>query len=200
MKKMGLKSVQRVKKYKSYKGEIGDTAPNTLNRAFTADKPNTKWVTDITEFKVGDQKLYFSPIKDLFNGEIIAYTMDTRPVFNLVTSMLKKAIRKLGKDEKPLLHSDQGWQYRMSSYRKMLADRGLVQSMSRKGNCYDNAAMESYFAVMKTECFYTDKFKSLDELKRALKAYVSYYNYERISSSLSGMTPVQFRRMHAQAH
>lgn len=199
MKKMGLKSVQRVKKYKSYKGEIGDTAPNTLNRAFTAEKPNTKWVTDITEFKVGDQKLYFSPIKDLFNGEIVTYTMDTRPVFTLVTSMLKKALRKLGKDEKPLLHSDQGWQYRMSGYRKMLSDRGLVQSMSRKGNCYDNAAMESYFAVMKTECFYTDKFKSIGELKRALKAYVTYYNCERISSNLSGMTPVQFRHMHAQA-
>jgi putative transposase len=196
MKELGLKSAQRRKKYVSYKGEIGGTAPNVLNREFKATQPHEKWATDITEFKVGDDKLYFSPIKDMFNGEIVAYTMGTRPVFDLVTSMLKKAVRKLGKGEKPLLHSDQGWQYQMQSYRKMLSDREIVQSMSRKGNCYDNAAMESFFAVLKTECFHLQKFKSIDQLKKELVAYVRYYNHERISGALGGLSPVQYRLRH----
>jgi transposase InsO family protein len=199
MKKLGLRSVQRPKKYNSHKGEVGHIAPNTLDRKFTAEKPNEKWVTDITEFKVGDQKLYFSPIKDLFNGEIIAYTMERRPVFNMVTSMLEKALRKLGKNDTPLLHSDQGWQYQMTAYCKMLTKRNIHQSMSRKANCYDNASMESFFAVLKTECFYTRKFKSIDELKKQLVAYVRYYNHERIASRLGGLSPVQYRHKYAQA-
>lgn len=199
MQKLDLKSVQRRKKYASYKGDVGASSPNLLDRQFTARKPNEKWVTDITEFKVGDHKLYFSPVKDLFNGEIIAYAMNTRPMFDLVTSMLKKAWRKLGKDDKPLLHSDQGWQYRMQSYRKMLSDRDIEQSMSRKGNCYDNAAMESFFAVMKSECFHTQKFTSIDELKKELVVYVRYYNHERISAALDGLSPVQYRLRHTMA-
>lgn len=199
MKKLDLKSVQRRKKYASYKGEVGGTAPNLLAREFTATKPNEKWVTDITEFKVGDQKLYFSPVKDLFNGEIVAYAMNARPMFDLVTSMLKKAMRKLGKDDKPLLHSDQGWHYQMQSYRKMLSDRHIVQSMSRKGNCYDNAPMESFFAVVKSECFHTRKFQSIDELRKELVAYVRYYNHERIREGLDGLSPVQFRHRHIAA-
>lgn len=198
MNALGLQSQQRRKKYDSYKGEKGPTAENVLNREFKATKPNEKWVTDVTEFKIGDQKLYFSPIKDLFNGEIVAHTMDTRPVFDLVTSMFKKAVRKLGKDTKPMLHSDQGWHYRMESYRKMLSDRDMVQSMSRKGNCYDNAAMESFFAVLKTECFYTQKFTSIDQLKKELVAYVHYYNHERISKALGGLSPVQYRLRYAE--
>jgi transposase InsO family protein len=199
MKKLGLKSVQRRKKYTSYKGEVGATAPNVLAREFNAKKPNQKWVTDITEFKVGNQKLYFSPVKDLFNGEIVAYTMNERPVFDLVTSMLKKAMRKLGKDDKPVLHSDQGWQYQMQSYRKMLSDRDITQSMSRKGNCYDNASMESFFAVMKSECFHPQKFSSIDQLEKELAAYVRYYNHERISGALDGLSPVQYRLRHINA-
>lgn len=196
MKKLDLKSVQRRKKYVSYKGEVGAAAPNLLDRQFKAAKPNEKWVTDITEFKVGDRKLYFSPVKDLFNGEIVAYAMDTRPLFTLVTSTVKKAMRKLGNRDKPLLHSDQGWHYRMQGYRKMLGDRQIVQSMSRKGNCFDNAAMESFFAVTKSECFYPQKFTSIDQLKKELAAYVRYYNHERISTALDGLSPVQYRLKH----
>jgi putative transposase len=200
MRKLGLKSVQRVKKYSSYKrGKVSATATNDLNREFTASKPNEKWVTDITEFKVGGEKLYFSPIKDLFNGEIIAYTMHTRPVFDMVKSMLKKAIRKLGKDEKPLLHSDQGWQYQMQEYRTMLINREIKQSMSRKGNCYDNASMESFFGVLKSECFYTRKFASIAELKKDLVAYLRYYNHDRISLRLDGLSPVEYRHRAVQA-
>lgn len=199
MQKLDLKSVQRRKKYISYKGEVGIAAPNVLDREFTAEKPNEKWVTDITEFKVGDQKLFFSPVKDLYNGEIIAFAMHTRPVLDLVTSMLKKAMRKLGKYDKPLLHSDQGWHYRMQSYRKILSDRDIVQSMSRKGNCHDNASMESFFAVMKSECFHTRKFNSIDELKKELVAYVRYYNHERICLALDGLSPVQYRLRNIKA-
>jgi putative transposase len=196
MKELGLQSAQRRRKYVSYKGSVGETAPNLLNREFRAAKPNEKWATDITEFKVGDEKLYFSPVKDLFNGEIVAYTMNTRPVLDLVTSMLKKAMRKLGRDDRPLLHSDQGWHYRMQSYRKMLGDRDIVPSMSRKGNCYDNASMESFFAVLKTECFHTQKFKNIDQLKKELVAYVRYYNHQRISAVLGGLSPIQYRLRH----
>ena len=199
MGQLGLKSLQRQKTYRSYKGEIGETAPHSLDRQFAATTPNEKWVTDVTEFKVGDEKLFFSPIKDLYNGEIIAYTMGPRPTFDLVTSMLKKALRKLDKKCKPLVHSDQGWQYQMSAFRKLLMDRDLEQSMSRKGNCYDNASMESFFAVLKTECFYTTKFESIDELKKELVAYIRYYNRERITLGLGGMSPVQYRLQHTKA-
>jgi putative transposase len=193
MKELGLQSAQRRKKYISYKGQVGEAAPNRLNREFKATKPNEKWATDVTEFKVGDKKLYFSPVKDLFSGEIVAFAMNTRPVLDLVTSMLKKAMRTLGKGDKPLLHSDQGWHYRMPSYRKMLSDHDIEQSMSRKGNCYDNASMESFFAVLKSEFFHTKKFTSIDELKKELVAYLRYYNHERISGVLGGLSPVQYR-------
>jgi putative transposase len=199
MQQAGLKSTQRVKRYKSYKGQVGTIAPNVLKREFSADKPNQKWVTDVTEFKVGLSKLYFSPIKDLFNGEIIAYSFDTRPVFTLVTSMLTKAQKKLGNDEKPMLHSDQGWQYQMTEYRKMLSDADMEQSMSSKGNCYDNASMESFFGVLKSECFHNHKFDSIDELKKTIVDYVQYYNHDRIRIGLDGMSPVQYRLAHAKA-
>lgn len=199
MQQEGLKSTQRVKRYKSYKGQVGTTAPNVLKREFNADKPNKKWVTDVTEFKVGQDKLYLSPIKDLFNGEIVAYSLDTRPVFKLVTSMLSKAQKKLCSDEKPMVHSDQGWQYQMTEYRKMLSDAGMEQSMSGKGNCYDNASMESFFGILKSECFHNHKFASIDELKKTVVDYVQYYNNERIRIGLGGMSPVQYRLAHAKA-
>jgi len=196
---LGLKSTQRPKRYKSYRGEVGRVAPNEMNRDFTASRPNEKWVTDVTEFKVGNEKLFLSPIKDLYNGEIVAYTMGARPTLDLVSSMMKKALRVLGVNEQPMLHSDQGWQYQMPSYRKMLADRNLVQSMSRKGNCHDNASMESFFAVLKSECFYTNKFTSIDALKKEVTDYIRYYNNDRIRVSLDGLSPVQYRSKHTKA-
>lgn len=196
---LNLKSVQRAKRYKSYKGELGVIAPNVLQRDFSATAPNEKWVTDVTEFKVGDDKLYLSPIKDLFNGEIIAYEMSSRPTLDLVTSMLKKALPKIGSGQQPTLHSDQGWHYQMPIYRKMLSDRNVVQSMSRKGNCLDNASMESFFAVLKTECFHKQKFLDIAALKATIHEYVQYYNTMRISARLGGLTPVQYRVERAQA-
>lgn len=193
MGELKLKSLVRPKKYRSFKGDMGLVAPNELARQFEAKAPNQKWVTDVTEFKVGDEKLYLSPLLDLYNGEIIAFETSRRPVFEMVRSMLHKAIATLLPHERPLLHSDQGWHYRMPHYQATLSERGIVQSMSRKGNCHDNAAMESFFGVLKTEFFYLNKFTSIAELQAGLAEYVRYYNNDRIKLKLRGLSPVQYR-------
>jgi putative transposase len=193
MGKLGLKSLVRPKKYRSFKGEVGQAAPHKLQRQFEAKAVNQKWVTDVTEFAVAGEKLYLSPVMDLYNGEIVAFETSKRPTFELVSSMLKKALTRLGPNDKPMLHSDQGWQYRMPAYRRQLQDRQLVQSMSRKGNCLDNAAMESFFAVLKSEFFYLKKFGSVEELRDGLADYIHYYNHDRIKLKLKGLSPVQYR-------
>jgi len=193
MGELKLKSLVRPKKYRSYKGEVGHAAPNVLKRKFEAHGANQKWVTDVTEFNVAGEKLYLSPVMDLYNGEIIAFETAKRPVFELISSMLKKALAKLKSNDKPMLHSDQGWQYRMPAYQRALRERQIVQSMSGKGNCLDNAAMESFFAVLKSEFFYLNKFSSVDALKKGLKEYIRSYNHDRIKMKLKGLSPVQYR-------
>jgi putative transposase len=193
MGQLKLKSLARVKKYRSWRGEVGRVAPNLMNREFSAQRPNQKWVTDVTEFNVLGQKLYLSPVLDLYNGEIVAYQMNTRPVFELVSGMLRKALAKLGKRDKPMLHSDQGWQYQMDAYRSLLSQSGLTQSMSRKANCYDNAAMESFFGTLKSEFFRLNRFESVDALKAGIRQYIRYYNHERIKLKLNGLSPVAYR-------
>ena len=199
MGELKLKSLVRPKKYKSFRGEVGQAAPNELNRQFEAPAPNEKWVTDVTEFKVAGEKLYLSPVLDLYNGEIVAFEMNRRPPFELVTSMLTKAFSRLSPTDRPMLHSDQGWQYRMTAYRQMLKERGMMQSMSRKGNCHDNAAMESFFGVLKSEFFYLNKFASVDQLETGIADYIHYYNHDRIKLKLGGLSPVQFRTQQAAA-
>lgn len=193
MQALGLKSLVRAKKYRSYRGEQGRVAPNLLARQFEADRPNQKWVTDVTEFKVRGEKLYLSPVMDLYNGEIVAYETSRRPVFQLVGSMLKKALARLTPTDRPLLHSDQGWQYQQPYYRRMLADRSLIQSMSRKGNCLDNAAMESFFGTLKAEFFHLNRFESIEQLQAGIRQYIRYYNHDRIKLKLKGLSPVQYR-------
>jgi putative transposase len=193
MQELGLKSLVRIKKYRSYKGDVGRSAPNILQRQFDAEEANRKWVTDVTEFKVAGEKLYLSPVMDLYNGEIIAFETSRRPVFEMVGNMLKKALAKLAATDKLILHSDQGWQYRMPAYQSLLKQSLVEQSMSRKGNCLDNAAMESFFAVLKTEYFYLNKFKTVEELQDGLTAYIQYYNHDRIKLKLNGLSPVQYR-------
>lgn len=193
MGQLKLKSLVRVKKYRSWRGEVGRIAPNLLNREFSAQQPNQKWVTDVTEFNVLGQKLYLSPVLDLYNGEIVAYQMNTRPVFELVSGMLRKALTRLGNKDRPLLHSDQGWQYQMPAYRQLLARHGLTQSMSRRANCYDNAAMESFFGTLKSEFFRLNRFESIDALKAGIRQYIHYYNHQRIKLKLNGLSPVMYR-------
>ena len=198
MKLLGLKSIIRVKKYKSYKGENGKIAPNILERNFKATAPNQKWATDITEFNVSGNKLYLSPIIDLFNQEIISYELTERPVFNQVVMMLKKAFRKTPNGTNLILHSDQGWQYQMKQYQYLLKERGITQSMSRKGNCLDNAIIENYFGILKSELFYLKKYKSINELKQEIIEYIKYYNNERIKSNLNKMSPIKYRAHYYQ--
>ncbi len=199
MQSMKLKSRIRIAKYRSYRGQVGRVADNVLQRQFESNQPNQKWVTDVTEFNVRGEKLYLSPIMDLFNGEIIAFQMERRPIFRLVKDMLKEAIDKLNINEKPIIHSDQGWQYQMRFYQQQLAERGLIQSMLRKGNCLDNASMESFFGVLKSECFYGEEFNSIDELEQTVKEYIHYYNHERIKVKLKGLSPVQYRTQSLKA-
>ena len=198
MKLIGLKSIIRVKKYKSYKGEQGKIAPNLLKRNFKAEAPNQKWATDITEFNISGKKLYLSPIIDLFNQEIISYELTERPVFNQVVMMLKKAFKKISNNTKLTLHSDQGWQYQMKKYQYLLKEKGIKQSMSRKGNCLDNAIIENFFGTLKSELFYIQKFASLEELKHEIKQYINYYNNVRIKSNLNKMSPIQYRAHYYQ--
>lgn len=198
MKELGLKCIVRMKKYKSYKGTVGEIAPNILDRQFTAEAPNEKWVTDITEFKLFGEKLYLSPVLDLFNGEIITYTIGSRPTFSLVSDMLDKALERLPEDHQLLMHSDQGWHYQMKQYRHTLQSRGIVQSMSRKGNCYDNSVMENFFGIMKSEFLYLKEFESVEQFKLELEKYINYYNTKRMKAKLK-MSPVQYRTQFTQA-
>lgn len=193
MQAMGLKSLVRPKRYRSYRGEVGQVAPNLLQRRFEADRPGQKWVTDVTEFNVNGQKLYLSPVMDLYNREIVAYQTDRRPSFEMVSTMLAKAAGKREAGQRLVLHSDQGWQYQMRAFRRKLEEQGISQSMSRKGNCLDNAAMESFFATLKSELFHLKRFASLDQLERELASYIHYYNHERIVLKLKGLSPVQYR-------
>ena len=198
MKTLGLKSVIRVKKYKSYRGENGKIAPNILQRKFKAAAPNQKWATDITEFNVSGTKLYLSPIIDLFNQEIISYELTERPIFNQVVMMLKKAFKKIPDNTRLILHSDQGWQYQMRRYQHLLEEKGIIQSMSRKGNCLDNAIIENFFGILKSELFYLKKYKSIDQLKKEIHEYIIYYNNDRIKSNLNKMSPIKYRTHYYQ--
>ncbi|WP_414705391.1 IS3 family transposase [Pseudomonas sp.] len=193
MVEMGLKSLVRPKKYRSYKGQVGRVAPDLLQRQFTAKRMNQKWTTDVTEFSVAGEKLYLSPVMDLHNGEIIAFQTARRPVFKLVKDMLVKALDQLGDEDRPILHSDQGWQYQTPAWSRMLEGRNITQSMSRKGNCLDNAAMESFFATLKSEFFHPNRFNSIDSLRDGVEDYIRYYNNDRIKMKLKGLSPVQYR-------
>lgn len=190
---MSLMAAIRVKKYRSWKGQVGVVAPNILRRDFRAEKPNEKWVTDVTEFAVNGEKLYLSPLLDVFNGEVISYSLSEKPVMGLVHTMLEKAFLKLNPGDTPVLHSDQGWQYQMAAYQGKLKAHGVLQSMSRKGNCLDNAMAESFFSTLKSECFYLAKYGSINELKTDIDNYIHYYNHERISLRLKGLSPVEYR-------
>lgn len=193
MKELGLKSLVRMKKYRSYKGNVGKIAPNILKRDFVAAKPNEKWVTDVTEFHLFGEKLYLSPVLDLYNGEIIAYSIQSRPTYELVSRMLDKVVTCLSEGDAPVLHSDQGWHYQMKQYSYVLKQHGITQSMSRKGNCLDNAVIENFFGLLKSELLYIQEFESMGHFKRELELYIEYYNHKRIKGKLKGLSPVQYR-------
>jgi putative transposase len=196
MRQMGLKAKRRKQHYHSYKGEVGKVAPNILERDFQATRPNQKWTTDITQVSIHDKKLYLSPILDMFNGEIISYSVSSHPDLRLVMTMLDKALKKNSSLNGLVFHSDQGWHYQHGIYQKALKDNGIIQSMSRKGNCLDNAMMENFFGLMKSELLYLQEWESVDQFEKALRTYIHYYNHDRIKLRLKGKSPVQYRTLY----
>jgi transposase InsO family protein len=189
MKALGLICRARMKKYRSYKGNVGKIAPNLLNRDFHADKPNQKWVTDVTEFSLFGEKLYLSPILDLHSSDLVSYTISDRPVLRMVMTMLDKAFAKIPDGTDLILHSDQGWQYQ-----RMLREKGIRQSMGRKGNCLDNAVIENCFGILKSELLYLQEFQSMEHFKQELIEYLDYYNNRRINAKLKGLPPAIHRQ------
>jgi len=195
MGEMCLKSKVRQVRYRSYKGEVGRIAPNIIARDFAADAPNRKWATDVTQINIGATKLYLSPILDMFNGEIISYNISKSPNLEQIYDMLDKAFAKFDNLDGLILHSDQGWQYQHFGYRQRLDDHHITQSMSRKGNCLDNAMAENFFGIMKSELLYAEQFESPEAFMKALDEYIDYYNNKRIKSRLKGKSPVQYRTL-----
>ena len=183
----------RKRRYRSYKGQIGEVAPNILQRNFKASKPNEKWVTDITQFNIHGTKLYLSSILDLYGGFIVSWNLSISPSFSQVQDMLNKAFLQIPNDTGLIFHSDQGWQYQMYEYQKRLEDKGIRQSMSRKGNCLDNAVIENFHGLLKSELLYLQEFESVEHFKKELTDYMSWYNEKRIKIKLKGLTPLQFR-------
>ena len=193
MKELNLVCKVRMKKYRSYRGEVGTVAPNLLERDFHAALTNKKWATDVTEFSLFGQKVYLSPILDLCNGELVSYSIGYSPNMYLVTDMLDKAFTKIPNDTGLILHSDQGWQYQMKKYQHELRKKGVRQSMSRKGNCLDNAVIENFFGILKSELLYLQKFDSMEHFVHELVDYLDYYNNYRMKVKLKGLSPVQYR-------
>ena len=193
MLELGLKSPVRRKKFRHWRGDLNVASPNLLERKFNALKPNEKWVTDVTEFNVEGEKLFLSPVMDLYNGEIIAYEMHTRPQYQLVSNMLDKALERLSESDKPIIHSDQGWQYRMPAYRKTLAKRQCTQSMSRKANCLDNAAMESFFALLQKNVLDRRTWCTREQLRIAIVTWIERtYHRRRRQARLGRLTPLEY--------
>ena len=194
MKELGLVCRVRIKKYRSYKGETGKKAPNLLKRDFSTTAPNQKWVTDVTEFSLFGEKLYLSAILDLHSSDLVSYVISDHPVLSMVMTMLDSAILQLPQGATPILHSDQGWQYQHKQYQRKLAEHGIVQSMSRKGNCLDNAMIENFFGLLKSELLYLQNFNSMEHFKQELIDYLDYYNNRRIKAKLKGLPPAIHRQ------
>ncbi|SJN25494.1 Mobile element protein [Marinilactibacillus psychrotolerans 42ea] len=205
MKELGLKCskfTRKTRKYNSYKGTVGKVAKNKLNRRFNTSIPLQKLVTDITEFKcTKDQKLYFNPILDLYNGEIISYSINKRPILDLVISPLKEAIKKIEHKGtvRTTIHSDQGWHYQHKKWVDLLKQNKIFQSMSRKATCSDNAVIENFFGIMKQEMYHGEPTVSYEELKKQIEEYIEWYNTARGKKKLAGLSPVEYRTQASQS-
>lgn len=195
MHELKLKGKKPKEKYHSYKGNVGEVAGNIIDRDFKAEKPLEKWTTDVSQFNFPWGKCYLSPIIDMYSNEIISYDLSRNPNLNQIKNMLTKAFKKFPKLDNLILHSDQGWQYQNKYYVNELKKHNITQSMSRKGNCYDNSIMESFFGRMKIELYYGNEkeYKSFEEFSKAVEEYVNYYNNERIQKKTKWMPPVKYR-------
>ncbi|MCO5215767.1 MAG: IS3 family transposase [Thermomicrobiales bacterium] len=193
MQALGLTAVIRRKRYSSHKGEVGVVAQNVLNRQVTTTAPNQKWVTDISQFRVQGKTVYLSAVMDLYDRQIIGYTVGQRPTVVFANASLKHALATVDRHAGLLIHSDQGFHYQHRSWQHLVQTAGATQSMSRKGNCYDNAVMESFFGHLKEEMFNHTSYPHVEALTEALHWYIRWYNTERISTRLGKLSPVQYR-------
>ena len=187
---------RKKRKYSSYQGENAPSARNLLKRDFHADAPNTKWLTDITEFQIPAGKIYLSPMVDCFDGMLVSWTIGTSPDAELVNTMLDTAIATLNENERPIIHSDRGAHYRWPGWIERMEKAGLSRSMSRKGCSPDNAACEGFFGRLKNEMFYNRKWfgVSIDEFMNTLNEYLYWYNGKRIKISLGAKSPMEYRK------
>lgn len=185
--------VRSRRRYTSYKGQVGKVAENHLKREFSSPAPNQKWVTDVTEFKIEDRKVYLSPVLDLFDRSIISYAVSESPNTAFTNRSLRQAIGTLGPDEAPMVHSDQGFHYQHDSWQRLLSTAGMTQSMSRKGNCLDNSVMENFFGHLKEEMFHHNEHTNTEAFITELEDYIHWYNHERISLTLECLSPMEFR-------
>lgn len=198
---------RKSRKYCSYKGTVGKVAPNRIKRRFNTSVVHQKITTDTSEFKYYEtdksgnmqvKKLYLNPFLDMFNGEIISYSITTSPSLEAIITPLEEAIEKTSDCKyKRIFHSDQGWAYQLKQYTNRLESDGILQSMSRKGNCLDNSPMENFFGILKQEIYYGRTFKSFNQLKKTIEEYIKYYNEDRIKEKLGYLSPVEYRKLNA---
>lgn len=182
-------------KYHSYKGCIGKVADNIINRNFTADEPFKKWTADVSQFKFSWGKCYISPILDMCTNEIISYDLSLSPNLKQISNMLTKAFNQFSELDGLIMHSDQGWQYQHEYFKTELKKHNIVQSMSRKGSCFDNSIMETFFGRLKNELYYGHEkdYDSFEEFSKAIDEYIYYYNNERIQAKTKWMPPTKYR-------
>ena len=191
MNKYNLLSVVRRKKYRNY-GDYIHRYPNLLNREFHADKPNQKWVTDISYIHTQQGVLYLSVIRDLYDNSIVAHKTSTTQNVQLVLNTIKSAKEKEKVTAELQLHSDQGFQYTSNQYFNLTKSYGITPSMSRRGNPYDNALAENFFSILKTECIYRTKLKTYEEASLLINEYIYFYNNHRIQLKTK-LTPLEKR-------
>lgn len=203
MQKLGFQVTSFTRKSRKYSSYKGKNAPNRINRRFNTSVPHQKITTDTTEFKYYEidnkgrmviKKLYLDPFLDMFNGEILNYSITQTPSAVGILSAQKRAIEITSDCQyRRTFHSDRSWAYQMEAYSSALKENKIFQSMSRKGNCYDNSVMENFFGILKQEMYYGTTYYSFDELKEAIEKYIKYYNEKRIKEKLGWMSPVQYR-------
>ena len=193
---MDLKGKRPKEKYHSYRGEKGKIAENIIDRDFSTTGPLQKWTTDVSQFNLPWGKCYLSPILDMNTNEIISYDLSLSPNLEQIKRMLDAAFKYFPHVDGLIFHSDQGWQYQHQYFRESLEKHNIIQSMSRKGNCYDNCIMETFFGRLKTEMFYghEKEYTSFEKFSKAMDEYIRYYNNERIQAKTNWMPPVKYRK------
>lgn len=193
MRELELRCPIRRRRFRSFRGEVGRVFPNLLRRDFTVTGPNQKWVTDVTEFHVGEEKVFLSAVMDLFGRQIIGAAIGPSPSLQLANDSLRPALAGLRDGDRPIVHSDQGFQYQHRSWRELLEQAGARGSMSRRGNCLDNAVIESFFGHLKDELFCAVSITTAGQLVAELTDYLHWFNQHRPHDSNEGLSPIQYR-------